>query len=426
MTNSNPLWLKLDNSAKLYPAVKTKNWSNVFRLSVTLHEKIVPDVLQSALNVTVKRFPSIAMKLCKGLFWYYLEATEAPEVIPERPYPCSKMTPRDLRKCAFRVLYYENRIAVEFFHSLTDGNGGMIFLKSLAAEYLLQKSSIGIPYEKGVLDRTEKPSAAEMEDSFLKYDGVTSSPRDDGTAYQIQGTKETNDFRNVITGIVSLDDALKAAKSYKVSLTVFLVSVMIYSIQQIQDKEIRNKKKQKPVKVLVPVNLRKYFQSDTLRNFVLCISPGIEANMGDYSFEEIVKIVYHQMQLQLTEKQMRAKITTNVRTEKNKFLKILPLFIKNIGMKIAFSMVGEKTTSITMSNLGAAAVPDEMADYVKRFDFTLGVQYTGSNNCGIISYKDKLYINMIRNIRETELERIFFSNLVNFGIAVSVESNKKG
>ncbi len=426
MANSNPLWLKLDNSAKLYPAVKTKNWSNVFRLSVTLHEKIDPDVLQSALNVTVRRFPSIAMKLCKGLFWYYLEATEAPEVIPERPYPCSKMTPRDLRKCAFRVLYYQNRIAVEFFHSLTDGNGGMIFLKSLAAEYLLQKSNIEIPYENGVFDRREKPSKAEMEDSFLRYDGVTASPRDDDIAYQIKGTKETNDFRNVITGIVNLDDALKTAKSYKVSLTVFLVSVMIYSIQQIQDKEIRSKRKQKPVKVLVPVNLRKYFQSDTLRNFVLCISPGIEANMGDYSFEEIVKIVYHQMQLQLTEKQMRAKITTNVRTEKNRFLKILPLFIKNIGMKIAFSRVGEKTTSITMSNLGAVTIPDEMADYVKRFDFTLGVQYTGSNNCGMISYKDKLYINIIRNIRETELERIFFSNLVNFGIAVSVESNKKG
>lgn len=426
MANSNPLWLKLDNSAKLYPAVKTKNWSNVFRLSVTLHEKIDPDVLQSALNVTVRRFPSIAMKLCKGLFWYYLEATDAPEVIPEKPYPCSKMTPRDLRKCAFRVLYYENRIAVEFFHSLTDGNGGMIFLKSLAAEYLLQKSRIEIPYENGVFDRREKPSKAEMEDSFLKYDGVTASPRDDGIAYQIKGTKETQDFRNVITGIVNLDDALKTAKSYKVSLTVFLVSVMIYSIQQIQDKEIRSKRKQKPVKVLVPVNLRKYFTSDTLRNFVLCISPGIEANMGEYKFEEIVQIVYHQMKLQLTEKQMRAKITTNVRTEKNRFLKILPLFIKNIGMKIAFSRVGEKTTSITMSNLGAVNVPDKMADYVKRFDFTLGVQYTGSNNCGIISYKDKLYINIIRNIRETELERIFFSNLVNFGIAVSVESNKKG
>lgn len=426
MASNNLLWLKLDNAAKLYPAVKTKNWSNVFRLSITLNEKIDPAVLQSALNVTIRRFPSIAMKLCKGFFWYYLESAKVPKVIPDKPYPCSKMTPHDLRKCAFRVLYYENRIAVEFFHSLTDGNGGLIFLKTLAAEYLAQKNNIEIAFEKGVFDRTEKPLKSELEDSFLKHDGVTSSPRDEVKAYQIHGTKELNDFRNIITGIVNLDDALKISKKYGVSLTAFLVSVMIYSIQQIQDKEIRIKKKQKPVKVLIPVNLRNYFKSDTLRNFVLCISPGIDANMGDYDFDEIIHIVHHQMKLQLTEKQMRAKITANVRTEKNKFLKIMPLFVKNFGMKIAFSIVGEKTTSITMSNLGAVTVPDEMADYVKRFDFTLGVQYTGSNNCGILSYKDKLYINMIRNIEETELERLFFSNLVSHGIAVSVESNKKG
>ncbi|MDE6788159.1 MAG: hypothetical protein K2J47_02400 [Ruminococcus sp.] len=385
MASNNLLWLKLDNAAKLYPAVKTKNWSNVFRLSITLNEKIDPNVLQSALNVTIRRFPSIAMKLCKGFFWYYLESAEAPKVIPDKPYPCSKMTPHDLRKCAFRVLYYEKRIAVEFFHSLTDGNGGLIFLKTLAAEYLAQKNNIEISFEKGVFDRTEKPLKSELEDSFLKYDGITSSPRDDVKAYQIHGTKELNDFRSIITGIVHLDDALKISKKYGVSLTTFLVSVMIYSIQQIQDKEIRSKKRQKPVKVLIPVNLRNYFKSDTLRNFVLCISPGIDANMGDYDFDEIIHIVHHQMKLQLTEKQMRAKITANVRTEKNKFLKILPLFVKNIGMKIAFSLVGEKTTSITMSNLGAVTIPDAMADYVKRFDFTLGVQYTGSNNCGILS-----------------------------------------
>ncbi|MCM1133664.1 MAG: hypothetical protein NC340_09370 [Ruminococcus flavefaciens] len=426
MANNSLLWLKLDNAAKLYPAVKTKNWSNVFRLSVTLQEKINPDILQSALDVTVKRFPSIAMKLCKGFFWYYLESSEAPEVIPERPYPCSKMTPKDLRKCAFRVLYYENRIAVEFFHSLTDGNGGLIFLKTLTAEYLSQSNNIEIPYGKGVFDRTEQPVQAEMEDSFLKYDGSVSGSRREATAYQLSGTKETSDFKHIITGIVNLDDALRVARSYGVSLTAFLVSVMIYSIQQIQDREIRNKKKQKPVKVLVPVNLRKYFQSDTLRNFVLCISPGIDSNMGDFDFNEIVSIVHHQMKLQLTEKQMRAKITANVRTEKNGFLKFLPLFVKNIGIKTAFLMVGERKSSITMSNLGAVNIPDEMADYVKRFDFSLGVQYTGSNNCGILSYKDKLYINMIRNIEESELERLFFSNLVSHGIAVSVESNKKG
>ena len=36
-------WMRLDNAAKLYPAVRTKKWCNVFRLSITLNENIDPD-----------------------------------------------------------------------------------------------------------------------------------------------------------------------------------------------------------------------------------------------------------------------------------------------------------------------------------------------------------------------------------------------
>lgn len=427
MKEHKPLWLKLDNAAKLYPAVRTKNWSNIFRLSITLNEKIDPVVLQSALSVTVKRFPSIAMRLCMGFFWYYLEEVrEVPKVMPERPYPCSKMTYADMKKCAFRVLYYQNRIAVEFFHSLTDGNGGLIFIKTLAAEYISQKHNVKIESGYGVFSRSETPDSKELEDSFLKYDGHVSASRREATAYKVSGTKEKDDFHHVITGIVSLGDALAVSKKYGVSLTTFLVSVMIYSIMQIQDREVPDKKKQKPVKIFVPVNLRNYFESSSMRNFVLYVTPGIDANMGDFTIDEIVNIVHHQMKLQLTEKHMRAKITTNVKAEKNRFLKVMPLIIKNIGMKAVFSMVGEKKTSITMSNLGAVKVPEQMSRFTERFDFTLGVQATGSNNCGILSYGDRLYINMIRNIRESELERLFFSNLVSHGIAVTVESNQKG
>lgn len=427
MKEHKPLWLKLDNAAKLYPAVRTKNWSNIFRLSITLNEKIDPVVLQSALNVTVKRFPSIAMRLCMGFFWYYLEEVrEVPKVMPERSYPCSKMTYADMKKCAFRVLYYQNRIAVEFFHSLTDGNGGLIFIKTLAAEYISQKHNVKIESGYGVFSRSETPDSKELEDSFLKYDGHVSASRREATAYKVSGTKEKDAFHHVITGIVSLGDALAVSKKYGVSLTTFLVSVMIYSIMQIQDREVPDKKKQKPVKIFVPVNLRNYFESSSMRNFVLYVTPGIDANMGDFTIDEIVNIVHHQMKLQLTEKHMRAKITTNVKAEKNRFLKVMPLIIKNIGMKAVFSMVGEKKTSITMSNLGAVKVPEQMSRFTERFDFTLGVQATGSNNCGILSYGDRLYINMIRNIRESELERLFFSNLVSHGIAVTVESNQKG
>ena len=113
MTDKKRLWMRLDNAAKLYPAVRTKNWSNVFRLSATLTELIDPAFLQSALESTIKRFPSVAMRLRHGFFWYYLEEIpKAPQVIYERPYPCSKMSGKDIKTCAFRVLYYENRIAV--------------------------------------------------------------------------------------------------------------------------------------------------------------------------------------------------------------------------------------------------------------------------------------------------------------------------
>ena len=51
-------WVRLDNAAKIYPAARRKNWSNVFRQSVTLRDDVDTDILQAALDVTVKRFPS--------------------------------------------------------------------------------------------------------------------------------------------------------------------------------------------------------------------------------------------------------------------------------------------------------------------------------------------------------------------------------
>lgn len=416
--------LPLDNAAKIYPAVRNKKWSNVFRLSATLKDEVDPVILQSALAVTIKRFPSMAMKLDKNFFWYYLEEISVvPKVRPDTPSPCTIMSLSEIKTCAFRVLYSENNIVAEFFHSITDGNGGLVFLKTLIAEYLLQKEHIDIPFIDGVLDRTEKPDKKESEDSFLKYNGAVATSRREETAYRIRGTTEPDGFHNVVTGIVDLNDALAAAKARDTSLTTLLVSAMIYSIMQIQNNKVADKAKQKPVKVLVPVNLRKYFKSSSFRNFVLYISPGINPGMGDYTLEEIIQIIHHQMKIQLTEKQMKARVTTNVKAEQNKLLRVLPLFMKNIGMKAAYSMVGEKKTCITMSNLGRVRLPEQMEKFVDRLDFTLGVQSKTHNNCGIISYRDCLYINIIRNIKEGELEQLFFDNLKVLGMHISIEDN---
>lgn len=165
-----------------------KELSNLFRQSVTLTEEVDTRVLQDALDVTVKRFPSIAARLRKGAFWYYLQQVEsAPQIREEYSYPLVFMSNEEMRRCAFRVIVHEDRIAVEFFHSLTDGTGAMIFLKSLTAEYLEQKYGISIPAEAGVLDRRQEPQEEELEDSFLKYAGNVVASRKDTNAWKMRG-----------------------------------------------------------------------------------------------------------------------------------------------------------------------------------------------------------------------------------------------
>lgn len=419
-------WMRLDNAAKIYPAAKRRNWNNMFRLSATLKDPIDPAVLQSALAVTVKRFPSIAVRIRRGVFWYYLEElAQAPSVEGDVSYPLAHRSFSEMRRCAFRVLFYENRIAVEFFHALTDGNGGLVFLKTLTAEYLTQKYGIAVTSGDGVLNRKELPDDRELVDSFLENEGPVSKSRREATAYLLTGTREWDGYLNVTTGILRVPEVRALAHRYQVSVTTLLVSVMILSILEIQNRHVPDRRRQKPVKVLVPVNLRKFFDSNTLRNFALYITPGIDPKMGDYTLEEILKSVHHQMGMELTRKQMSARITVNVRTEKSLALKVVPLFLKNAAMKLVYNIVGEKKSCITFSNLGAVALPAEMQPYVERLDFILGAQAICPNNCSAISYGEQLIINFTRSIEEAELERIFFTHLRKLGLAVYIESNQR-
>jgi hypothetical protein len=145
--------------------------------------------------------------------------------------------------------------------------------------------------------------------------------------------------------------------------------------------------------------------------------------LGRYEFDEICKAVHHQMALEITPKQMSMKIATNTACEKIWAFKVMPLFIKNIAMKAVFNSVGERKSCLAFSNLGAVKLPEVMNEYVERMDFILGVQATAPYDCAMLSFKDKLYINFIRNIRESELEYHFYCVLRDLGLPVTVQSN---
>ena len=229
-------WVRLDNAAKIYPAARRKNWSNVFRQSVTLSEDVDKGVLSSALEITVKRFPSIAARLRKGVFWYYLQQVESvPEIMEEYSYPLTYMSKDEMRKCAFRVIVFHDRIAVEFFHSLTDGTGALIFLKSLVAEYLEQKYNIRIPCENGVVNRSDLPTEEELEDCFPKNAGAVSASRKDTNAWHMYGEPQRDGYLNLTCFTIPVKEALDMAHKYSSTLTVFMSAVLMKALLNLQN-----------------------------------------------------------------------------------------------------------------------------------------------------------------------------------------------
>lgn len=419
-------WMQLDNSAKIYPASATSRWNNIFRLSCTLKEEVDTEVLQSALDVTVRRFPSIAVRLHSGAFWYYLEEiAHAPRIQEEKAYPLVRMPFDDIRHCAFRVLVYNRRIAVEFFHALTDGNGGLVFLKSLVAEYLEQKHNMTLPCGCGVLDRLEAPKEEELQDCFPKNKAPVGRARQESDSYRIMGTPEEDGFCHVTTFILRSEQLVSLAHENNVSVTTALAAAFIKATIALQNEDVRRLKRQKKVKMLIPVDLRRLYGVNTLRNFVLYSTPGVDPRLGEYEFSELCEIVHHRLKLDVTKKNMSARIYTNVKDEENMLLKLAPLFLKNIVMKIVFRLFGEKKSTLSLSNLGVVRLPGNMADYIDRFDFVLSVQSDAPYNVGVISFGDTLYLNIIRDIREPRLERALYEVLRSLGVDVKLESNEK-
>ncbi len=417
-------WLRLDNAAKIYPAARRRNWSNIFRLSASFTEEIDRTVMQSALDVTCRRFPSVAVRLRRGIFWYYLEELPiAPELADELCFPVAPMSREQIKKCALRVIVYKNRVAVEFFHALTDGTGGMLFLKTLCAEYILQKYNKAVPCTDGVLDRLEPPRDSEMEDCFLKYASNVPKSRAENTAYKLPGGTERNDVSYNLTYKINTAELLGKAKERGVTLTAYMTAVLMGAICNIQKEHVKNPARYKPIKVLIPVNLRSFFPSDTVRNFALYVTPEINQKLGDWTLDELCQNIHHQLKILITEKEMRSRITTNVNSEKSLLVKIMPLFIKNIAMKAVYDLVGERKSCLTLSNLGNVKLPEEMKEHIERMDFILGKQATTKYNCGMLSYGETTYINFLRKCDDPLLEREVFYILREDGVTVEVESN---
>lgn len=414
-------WLTLDNAARIYPAALSEWSPDVYRLSVTLKAPIRVASLEQALRTVFPRFPYFQVHLQRGLFWYYLQRDDKiPGLHPLSRVPVSVMSGRPGNAHLLRVQARGATIAVDFSHVLTDGAGAVRFLGTLATQYLRLRG-VRVSGWEPFLDPETPPATGEYEDAYNRFfDPGLPDPGRLSPAWHLPEPARSR-YR-VVTGRMPVEETLALARSHGVSLTEYLVAVYLQSLAAVRVSAADGGDGPPPgiLRIEVPVNMRRFFPSETMRNFSLYVSPEIDLSPGRYTFEEIVQRVHHSMSLQVDRGELGRQIARNVRAQRNPLIRITPLFLKNLLFSYIRERMGERPYSGVLTNLGRITVPDGIAPHIEAFGVMLGPNPRMKKNCAILSFRNELSINFGSVIDNREMERLFFTHLVRAGVRVRV------
>lgn len=411
-------WYGLDNAAKIYPAVRSTEISGMFRLTAVMRRQVDADYLQIALEKTLERYPTFTMCIKKGLFWYYLEKNfRAPRVYREDSYPCSKLDTQFSDGYLFRVTYYKRTVNLECFHSLADGTGACAFLKTLVRTYLALAGT-------GVAPDGSAPSARESEDSFLRYYEKKTAASDRGvSAFHLKMPLLEPYAVAVTHGSMPTEALIELARSHGVTVTAYLSALILYAIYGSPYIGNYSDLSKKPLKVAVPVNLRRWFPSETLRNFAMFVNLPVVTDGGRTTFEEFLAQISEGMKREINYDTLLARFSFNVRAERNWGFKFVPLFIKNFALRASYDMLGEKLYTTMLSNLGEIEVEEDIRPYIERFTFLISPSPKVPVVSTACSFDGTFTLSFNRRAEGSEIEQFVFSYLTAAGVPVTVYTN---
>lgn len=399
----------VDNSSILFFSLMKKTHTNLYRFTMTLSEEINPEALQQAVDRVYRRFPTVIAGFLPGFFHYFqFPAQQPPQVQPD-PGCLITMIKEELHKCAYRVYYRDNTVSIEAFHALTDGYGAIASFTTLMAEYLRIQYGVDIPAVETVRNLEDLPSEQEMSDDYLVHQEGKPLHLPSRYAYQIPGTPN-DDWRVLNTTLeYSTREIVEAARRCGVSANTLLSGVLASSIMEIQEKQRTGAIK--PVRIMVPVDLRRFFESCTLRNFIWYALPTMEPEDKNLTLEELMQKFQAQFKDQIQRKRLASIIAYNVKTQLNVFFRFLPRALKFLLMRLAYHYFGESNSSVTITNLGRVRLPDAMAAYVRKMDCILTPRVHSPYGCAVISFGNILSVNISRFCEDSQLEAIFVRKL---------------
>ena len=412
-------WDKLDNTAHLFPSIAGESMTNVYRISVTLKEEIQQEYLQQALDMVLPKFDGFNLRMRTGVFWYYFEENgkKAPKVVQESMFPCRFIRQNKNRNYLFRVTYFKSRINLEVFHVLTDGMGGINFLRELTYQYLRL-----VPPELAEKepDKLSGDTSLSREDSFVRnYRSSKKSGFNKEKAYLIKEDKLPAGEFGVMHGRMPVSQLKEVAHRYHASLNEYLVSVFVWSVYK---ELLHGMPGQKPIRVAVPVNLRPYFDSDTTKNFFVMVSAEFRPKEASYTFADVVSCIQESLHKQINKEHLEDLFSYSVSNQQNLLMRPIPLFLKNIAMRIVYEKSAVANTT-TITNIGNIKIKEIYQPYVDGFSAFIAMskgQYLKGTVC---SYQDTLVFTFSSVYSEALVQKAFFRKIAADGVEVAIETN---
>lgn len=410
-------WRKLDSSAKVFPLWSGKKYSSVFRISVVLKEKIDPEILKASVISALDNYSEFKVKMKAGFFWYYLEKNSKEPIIEiENDYPCKYIDYKKNNGYLFKVTYYEKKINIDIFHSLTDGSGGTEFFKEIIYRYLDLNNKE--PNQNIINTKKQEYS---IEDSYIKnYNRKIKSKRSLKSAYILKGRKLDKGAVSTTHYIINLEELKKISKEKNVSLTIYITAMTIYSIYEANYK-IHNGRK--PIKICIPIDLKNYMESNTILNFFTYMT--INANLlrnKEYSFDEILKLVTEEFNQKLVKEEIEKTMAGNVKLGSFLPFRIIPLPMKYGIMRIANKIIKLYTTT-TLSNIGKIEIDEKYKKYIEEFLLLVAPDEGEKIKCSICSFENNLVYTITNILEGKEIENKFFNLLEENNIEVKIERN---
>lgn len=408
-------WYRLDNVGRFYSAQAGHTAQTVFRIAVDMADEVDPDALQRALDQALEVFPGFNVTLRAGFFWHYLQQAEGtPCVQPEDLPPCSPMH-ADPRSVLIRVSYHAHRINVEVSHMVSDGRGTMELFKTLVGLYVRER--YGACVELAPYAREE---AHKTEDSFSEnYERRASASTPKPKAYRIRGWREkaAPEYMEVH---LSSSAVYAAAKGMGVGVTALLIAAIMCAVRD--GMPARDRARGRAICVTVPVDLRRFFGSETLRNFFGLAYVSYAPGACDEALAAVAADVSRQLGAVTEPAALKKRMNRMVKLQRNAALRVAPVFLKDAVLGLA-AAIAEREVTTTASNLGRVEMPRGTEPFVRSvvvLTSTTGIDFVMS------TYGDDLSVGVSSVLVSNDIQRRFVRTFSALGADVAIDVNRSG